>query len=293
MHKKCPMKFVFCPEGGLFLKKLLSFLLIFGLMAGFLFWENLSICAKEEMIALPALPKSFDSLRLVQISDLHGRSFGEDNARLIDAVEKADPDLICITGDLFDEKSDLSFLTPLLTALTALAPTYYVTGNHEWQVASLRDILSMMQALGVNVLQNTYHVLHHGGEKLVLAGVDDPCGPLERIMPDELVRQIRSNEGENVPILMLSHRNDELPMWSELNVMLVLSGHCHGGVVRLPLVGGVFGTHRELFPEYDAGIYRKNGTALYVSRGLGFSSVRFRLLNRPQLSVLCLKNPNS
>lgn len=275
------------------MKKLLSFLLILGLIVGFLFWENLSICAEEEVIALPALPKSFDSLRLVQISDLHGRSFGEDNARLIDAVKWAEPDLICITGDLFDEKSDLSFLPPLLTALTALAPTYYVTGNHEWQVDSLRDILSMMQELGVNVLQNTYHVLHHGGEKLVLAGVDDPCGPLERLSPNELVRQIRINEGENVPILMLSHRNDELPMWSELNVMLVLSGHCHGGVVRLPLVGGVFGTHRELFPEYDAGIYRKNGTALYVSRGLGFSGVRFRLLNRPQLSVLCLKNPNS
>ncbi len=275
------------------MKKLLSFLLTLALIAGFLLWENVSICAVEETVALPALPKSFDSLRLVQISDLHGRSFGDGNTRLIDAVEKAAPDLICITGDLFDEKTDLSVLPPLLSALTELAPTYYVTGNHEWQVDSLRDILSMMQQLGVQVLQNTYHVLHRGGEKIVLAGVDDPCGPLDRTMPDELVRQIRINEGENVPILMLSHRNDELSMWSELNVMLVLSGHCHGGVIRLPLVGGVFGTHRELFPDFDAGIYRKNGTALYVSRGLGFSGVRFRLFNRPQLSVLCLKNPNS
>ena len=275
------------------MKKLLSFLLTLALIAGFLFWENISICAVEETVALPALPKSFDSLRLVQISDLHGRSFGDGNTRLIDAVQKAAPDLICITGDLFDEKTDLSVLPPLLSALTELAPTYYVTGNHEWQVDSLRDILSMMQQLGVQVLQNTYHVLHRGGEKIVLAGVDDPCGPLDRTMPDELVRQIRINEGENVPIIMLSHRNDELNMWSELNVMLVLSGHCHGGVIRLPLVGGVFGTHRELFPDFDAGIYRKNGTALYVSRGLGFSGVRFRLLNRPQLSVLCLKNPNS
>ena len=239
------------------MKKLLSFLLTLALIAGFLLWENVSICAVEETVALPALPKSFDSLRLVQISDLHGRSFGDGNTRLIDAVQKAAPDLICITGDLFDEKTDLSVLPPLLSALTELAPTYYVTGNHEWQVDSLRDILSMMQQLGVQVLQNTYHVLHRGGEKIVLAGVDDPCGPLDRTMPDELVRQIRINEGENVPILMLSHRNDELSMWSELNVMLVLSGHCHGGVIRLPLVGGVFGTHRELFPDFDAGIYRK------------------------------------
>ena len=185
------------------MKKLLSFLLTLALIAGFLLWENVSICAVEETVALPALPKSFDSLRLVQISDLHGRSFGDGNTRLIDAVQKAAPDLICITGDLFDEKTDLSVLPPLLSALTELAPTYYVTGNHEWQVDSLRDILSMMQQLGVQVLQNTYHVLHRGGEKIVLAGVDDPCGPLDRTMPDELVRQIRINEGENVPILML------------------------------------------------------------------------------------------
>lgn len=275
------------------MKKLLSFFLVIALFAGFLLWDNLSICAKEEQISLPSLPKSFDGLRLVQISDLHGASFGEGNIHLLDAVENAKPDLICITGDLFDEKTDLSALPPFLSALCALAPTYYVTGNHEWQMKNLKEILSVMQAQGVQVLQNTYHVLHRGGDKIVLAGVDDPCGPLERTGPDELVRQIRTEEGSDVPIIMLSHRNDELELWSDLQVMLVLSGHCHGGVVRLPVIGGIFGTHRELFPKYDAGVFRKNGTALYVSRGLGWSSLHFRLFNRPQLSVLRLQYPNS
>lgn len=272
------------------MKRIVLLILTTALLIGFLFWENRSVDAGEETICLPALPGAFAGLRIVQISDLHGECFGEGNARLITAVRLAQPDLICITGDLFDEQTDLSVLPPLLSALTALAPTYYVTGNHEWQVKNLKSILSEMEALGVIVMQNDYHVLHRDGEKLVLAGVDDPCGPAERKMPDELVREIRREEGENVPILMLSHRNDELIRWSELGVMLVLSGHCHGGVVRLPVIGGIFGTRRELFPDYDAGLYRKDGTALYVSRGLGFSSVRFRLFNRPQLSVLTLTN---
>lgn len=275
------------------MKKLLLFLMILALFFGFFLWDIFSICAQDEAVALPALPKSFDGLRLVQISDLHGASFGDGNVRLIDAVRDAKPDLICITGDLFDEKTDISQLPPFLSALSNLAPTYYVTGNHEWQLKNLKDILSMMQQHGIQVLQNTYHVLCRGADKLILAGVDDPCGPLERTSPDELVRQIRAAEGSDVPIIMLSHRNDELELWSDLQVMLVLSGHCHGGIVRLPVIGGVFGSNRELFPKYDAGIFRKNGTTVYVSRGLGCSSIRFRLFNRPQLSVLRLFNPNS
>ena len=89
---------------------------------------------------------------------------------------------------------------------------------------------------------------------------------------------------------MLSHRNDELAMWSELGVQLVLSGHCHGGVVRLPLLGGVFGTRRELFPDYDAGAYRLGGATLYVSRGLGYTNVHFRLFNRPHVPILILRS---
>ena len=77
---------------------------------------------------------------------------------------------------------------------------------------------------------------------------------------------------------------------SELGVELVLSGHCHGGVVRLPFVGGVFGTRRELFPDYDAGAYRQDGTVLYVSRGLGYTNVHFRLFNRPHVPILLLKS---
>ena len=146
-----------------------------------------------------------------------------------------------------------------------------------------------MRAWGVTVLENEGGVLSRGGAEMVVAGVHDPCGPYDMKTPAALVRELRSARGNDF-ILMLSHRNDELAMWSQLGVQLVLSGHCHGGVVRLPFVGGVFGTRRELFPEYDAGVYRQDGTTLFVSRGLGYTNVHFRLFNRPHVPIMILRS---
>lgn len=255
----------------------------------FFYWQNFSIQTEEVTVESPALPPEFDGLRIAEIADLHGRQFGTENAALLRAVRKAKPDLICLDGDLFDENTDLSMLSPLLRGLVSIAPTYYVTGNHEWQVPQRRDIFTHMEQLGVQVLRNEYTLLTRGEASIVIAGVDDPCGPYDRKMPDELVAEIREEMGQEAYILMLAHRNDTLPMWAELGVQLVLTGHCHGGVVRLPLVGGVFGTERTLFPAYDAGLFRMEQTALYVSRGLGYSRVHLRLFNRPHLPLLVLR----
>ena len=180
-------------------------------------------------------------------------------------------------------------LPPLLEGLVGIAPTYYVTGNHEFQVAQRNEIFSLMEHYGICVLRNEYTLLTRGDSSIVIAGVDDPCGAYDRKMPDALVAEIRSEVGADAYILMLAHRNDTLPMWSELGVQLVLTGHCHGGVVRLPFVGGVFGTERTLFPDYDAGLFVSGGTSLYVSRGMGYSRVHLRLFNRPHLPVLILR----
>ena len=256
----------------------------------FFYWQIFSIQTEEVAVASPALPRAFDGLRIAEIADLHGRQFGTDSAGLLHAVENAAPDLICIDGDLFDENTDLSMLPPLLRGLVAIAPTFYVTGNHEFQVARRGEMFDLMERLGVCVLRDDYTVMTRDGASIVIAGVDDPCGPLERKTPAELVAQIRAEVGQDVFILLLAHRNDPPEQWAALGVPLVLAGHCHGGVVRLPLVGGVFGTERTLFPAYDAGLYRADGTALYVSRGMGYSRAHFRLFNRPHLPVLVLRS---
>ena len=259
------------------------------LAAGFLLWGNCSLQTTETALVSPALPPAFDGLRIVELADLHGRVFGRGSRRLLAAVRRAEPDLICIDGDLFDEHTDLAMLPPLLRGLCAIAPVYYVTGNHEWRVPGLRGILAQMRACGVTVLQDDWRVLRRGEDALIVAGTDDPCGPAERKTPAELIADIRAEAGEAAFLLLLTHRNDQLPQWSALGVQAVLSGHCHGGVVRLPFVGGLFGTDRRLFPAWDAGLYRQGETALYVSRGLGYTNVHFRLFNRPEVAVIVLR----
>lgn len=271
------------------IRRLLALLALFALAAGFVYWQNFTLQVEPVELFFESLPPQFDGLRVAELSDLHGRSFGKNNVRLLRTLQKARPDMICICGDLFDEKTDLTMLEPLLTGLTDIAPVYYVTGNHEWQVKNLRETLQKIRAWGVTVLENEGRVLSRGGAEMVVAGVHDPCGPYDMKTPAALVRELRSTQGNDF-ILMLSHRNDELAMWSQLGVQLVLSGHCHGGVVRLPFVGGVFGTRRELFPEYDAGVYRQDGTTLFVSRGLGYTNVHFRLFNRPHVPIMILRS---
>ncbi len=256
------------------IRRLLALLALFALAAGFVYWQNFTLQVEPVELFFESLPPQFDGLRVAELSDLHGRSFGKNNVRLLRTLQKARPDMICICGDLFDEKTDLTMLEPLLTGLTDIAPVYYVTGNHEWQVKNLREILQKMRGWGVTVLENEGRVLSRGGAEMVVAGVHDPCGPYDMKTPAALVRELRSAQGNDF-ILMLSHRNDELAMWSQLGVQLVLSGHCHGGVVRLPFVGGVFGTRRELFPEYDAGVYRQDGTTLFRQPGAGLHQRAF------------------
>ena len=239
-----------------------------------------------------ALPRAFSSLRVVQISDLHGEVFGENSRRLIDAVRGAKPDLIAVTGDLADEFTDFSMFRPLVSGLRAIAPAFYVTGNHEWVLSreKRQQVFDILDECGVVRLQNEYRVLKKDGETMVLAGVDDPNGPYDQKTPEQLVAEIRRTCGDDAYILMLSHRNDQIEMWAQLGVDAVLCGHAHGGVVRLPVLGGVFGTRYDLFPAYTAGVYTQGKTQVLVSRGLGRSHrVPLRICNRPQLVVAVLE----
>ncbi len=256
----------------------------------FFWFENNTIVSEEIPVEVAALPEAFDGFRIVLLADLQGKSFGRDNRWLLEAVRAAEPDLIAICGDLVDRQEELDRIPALAQSLAQIAPAYYVTGNHEWAADVVPELTQILQDAGVSVLANAYLRLELDGETIVLAGVHDPNGPYDMLQPEELAAQI-DRSGSDMPVVMLTHRNDRIDQWSALSVDLVLAGHGHGGVIRLPGVGGLLGTDRTLFPDYTAGLYRQSDTQMVVSRGLGNSGVPFRLFNRPDLPVVILQAP--
>ena len=251
-------------------------------------WQCWGIQTTVTQVELPSLPAEFEGMRIVHLSDIHGHEFGENSAELLEKVREQEPDLIVVTGDLVDQESQLAMVPALAKGLCTIAPTYYVTGNHEWACCDVRALKSLLRECGVTVLDNHYVILERDGAAMVLAGVDDPNGYADQKTPEALYAEIQA-EHSDLFTLLLAHRNDEFDRYAAAGYDLVLSGHAHGGVVRLPFTDGLLGTSRNLFPTRTAGVYAQGDSTLFVSRGLGNNTVPvsgFRLFNRPDLAVV-------
>lgn len=271
--------------------RLLNFLLILALCAGFFWWSNHSLQVERFTYRSPRLPAGFDGCVVVQLSDLHGAVFGEDNRELAGQVRELEPDYIFLTGDLLDRwrRTPHSYAVELGRALAEIAPTYFVTGNHEWAFPDVRGLKRGLEEAGVTVLTNEYVWLARDGDTILLAGIDDPNGFADQKTPEELAEEIHALEGDPFWML-LAHRNNYFEKeYSNLGADLVISGHGHGGLIRLPFTDGLVSVERTLFPSYTAGFYEVGGRRLFVSRGLGNSGRSFRLFNRPELVILTLR----
>lgn len=238
-------------------------------------------------LASARLPEQFDGFRIVQLSDVHGALFGDGNARLLERVRLESPDIIALTGDLADEYTDMEVIDGLLGALREIAPVYYVSGNHEWAGELLPELEPLFEKHGVNYLRNECVTLERGGESIVLAGVEDPNGWRDMLEPDEVVDIIRKNHGDAFTVL-LGHRNYWAEQYPDLPVDLILCGHAHGGIIRLPLLGGALGTNRVLFPDYIDGAHEVGQYTLIISRGLGGTMLPPRFLNNPEVVSVTL-----
>ncbi len=253
-------------------------------------WENTSLEVDRFDPAFSDLPAGFDGCRIVVLSDLHGAEFGEDNADLFETVSDQAPEYIFYLGDLEDKYRgpEPGFAETVAAGLSAIAPTYYVTGNHEWAIGDVPELKERLAAQGVTVLSNSFVTLERNGDTVVLAGIDDPNGYADQKTPETMAAEVYAACGDPFWML-LAHRNDRFEaQYSLLGADLVLSGHGHGGIIRLPFTDGLLSTDRTLFPSYTAGLYEANGSALFVTRGLGNSGPSFRLFNRPEVAVVTL-----
>lgn len=246
--------------------------------------DDLEISRYE--VASQKLPESFDGFKIVQLSDLHGAEFGEDGMELVEKVKELEPDIIALTGDFVTDEGDLAAVKKLAGRLTELCPVYFVSGNHEFGSGLAIKVRNILERAGVKYLSNEYLTISRGEDEILLGGVEDPLAYADMLSPDELAQKMNDAAPDAFKIL-LGHRNYWMTEYPELPVDLIFCGHAHGGLIRIPGVGGLIGTDRRLFPDFDAGEYNNGRYTLIVSRGLGNSVPIPRVFNRPE--IVCVE----
>ncbi len=257
------------------------------------FWGNTALELNLYKVTATRLPEGFDGYRIAHVSDLHNAEFGIRNEKLIQLLQKAQPDCIAITGDLIDSyHTDVDVALDFVREAVKIAPCYYVTGNHESRIPTYDTLKREMEEAGVILLDDSRTDIKIGDAVITLIGVEDPAfetdylfGDSETVMGDKL----NSLAGAGFTVL-LSHRPELFHTYVEKKIDLVLCGHAHGGQVRLPFVGGLLAPNQGLFPKYDGGLYTKGNTNMVVSRGLGNSLFPFRVNNPPEVVLIQLQS---
>ncbi|MEK4742590.1 MULTISPECIES: metallophosphoesterase [unclassified Bacillus (in: firmicutes)] len=277
-------------------KKIKRIILIIGILVGisiFLYLQNNLISITEVKITSSKIPSSFKGFKILQISDLHNKKFGDNQETLIQKVKSINPDIIAITGDLIDSKSyDAEMSMQVIRELVKEYPVYFVTGNHEKWSGKYNSLEKKLKKQHVTVLRNEHVIIQKGGHEINLLGIDDPefnTGDIDEgsIVKDAIVKAKIETKPDRYNVL-LSHRPEFLEEYAEEKVDLVLSGHAHGGQVRLPFIGGLVAPNQGILPKYTAGLYEQQNTSMMVSRGLGNSIIPQRVFNRPEIVVVQL-----
>ncbi|MDA1771380.1 metallophosphoesterase [Bacillus cereus] len=277
-------------------KKIKRSVLLIATLVGciiFLYLQNNLISITEVKITSSKIPSSFKGYKILQISDLHNKQFGDNQDVLIQKIKSIDPDIIAITGDLIDSKSyDAEVSMQLIREIVKKYPVYFVTGNHEQWSGKYNRLEKELKKYDVNVLRNEHVGIRKGEQEINLLGIDDPefvNGNRDEgnIIIDEIKKAKIEMQPDRYNVL-LSHRPEFLTEYADEQIDLVLSGHAHGGQVRLPFIGGLVAPNQGVLPKYTAGLYVEQSTSMVVSRGLGNSIIPQRILNRPEIVVVQL-----
>lgn len=262
------------------LRALLLFLL---LLICFGFYNPLTLVRYE--VSSSDLPAGLDGYRIIQISDLHSTQFGQQQNTLIQMIREAQPDLILLTGDIMDKHdTDLEQVQMLLEGITQLAPVYAVAGNHEYTNYSLYvELKALYERYHVAELEDTGQLLLHNGERIYLYGIGAlHTEDLEKGLPLSI-----PDPPEDCYGILLYHfsMDFEAIAAAQSGYSLLFTGHSHGGIIRLPLLGPLISNDGTLFPKYAGGLYEQNGLTMVASRGMGKSFIpRF---NNP-MELVCV-----
>ena len=266
---------------------------------GFLYFENDTLQISNYVVSSTKLPSDFNNFKILQLSDLHSKEFGYENQKLIKKIDNEKPDIIVMTGDMLntsDDKYDV-FLN-LSKKLAQKYKVYYVVGNHEEIVNPFR-IMEELKNIGVTVLDNEKVKIKRGKSFIYLYGMwfrviyykNENNSEEKNIFYDlDTMQKAVGVSDPNAYNILLTHNPIYFATYSKWGADLTLSGHMHGGIIRIPFKGGVLSPERTLFPKYDAGRFNLGGKIMIVNRGLGNETIIPRIFNRPEITIITLEN---
>ena len=275
--------------------------------AAFYKYETESLEITKYEIENEKIPKEFDNFKIVQISDLHNKSFGKNNKRLLETIDSQNPDIVVITGDLVEgDNKDFDVALNLIDELLKKYKVYHIIGNHEQ-----KSLIKKHKELYKTYFDKLYkkNIVNLDNEKIRIKKDGKYINIYGLIIPLEYYPYFFKNyENKNMKLeqdfinnklgeinrdeynILLAHTPFFFEDYEKYGVDLVLAGHVHGGIIRLPKVGGLLSPNREFFPKYDFGKYIKNNTTMLLSKGLGGSKVLIRFACKPEIVSITLKS---
>lgn len=253
----------------------------------------LTLIALDEQLILRTYtvvsPKLTAEVRLAVVTDFHSSDNAEEVAAM---VASCAPDVVLLVGDMFDDDTQnrpTERTLSLMRQLSAQYPCYYVSGNHEAWTGEMDALYQQTEEAGVTVLRMSSGVLTVRGQRIALCGIPDPYEMVFSGAPDteEQIRQALEDVDSADFTVLLAHRPELLAKYAQFPFDLVVSGHAHGGQVRIPgVLNGLYAPNQGWFPKLAGGAYTQNGTTLIVSRGLAVRTRLPRIFNRPEVVLV-------
>lgn len=237
----------------------------------------------------------------ILLSDLHGKSFGRDNEKLLKAIEQLSPDVILIAGDMYtaDRNVDNSKIAGFISRLADVYPVYYGVGNHEHKTRLFPETFGNMyeeymdeiKRAGAVILVNERVSLPAYGIELYGVEIDREYYAKihSKNMDDTYLPRLLGDAVPDTFNLLIAHNPDYFKEYVRWGADLVAAGHVHGGLMRLPILGGVVSPRLTLFPYYDGGEFKEGPSRMILSRGLGFHTLPIRIFNPGELVVVHLR----
>ncbi len=235
-----------------------------------------------------------ETIRIVLISDLHNHIYGVNQSKIVSLIRKQNPDIIALAGDIADDQLPILGTELFLDGIQGLAPIYYVSGNHEFWSNEIDNIKDKIRKYGVTILEHNYEQVKIGNSSIIVSGIDD-SEIIKYETPDfdwegEMHKAFADLQALPHFKILLAHRPELIEIYQEYDFDLVLSGHSHGGQVRIPFIlNGLYAPNQGWFPPYAGGVYIHGSLIHIISRGLSYNPRLPRIFNPPEVVVVEIK----